>query len=174
MVPMGVAMGASVLAGNAVGRGDHAGLRAAARAAFLVGGGFMVMTAFALIAMPITLAGIYTRDAAVLAFAATLLPIAGVFQVFDGIQVVGAGILRGLGRYSLADVINRAVSGAWLTAACPLLNTPLGPLASGGASYGSHRGASILVLRVRHAVEGTSRETGDRREGRETETRDER
>ena len=43
------------------------------------------------------LAGLYTADPAVLALAALLLPLAGVFQVFDGIQVTSIGILRGLG-----------------------------------------------------------------------------
>ena len=38
-----------------------------------------------------------TSDTAVIAIAATLIPIAGIFQIFDGGQAVGAGVLRGLG-----------------------------------------------------------------------------
>jgi MATE family multidrug resistance protein len=47
--------------------------------------------------IPETLAGIYTRDAATFALAATLIPIAAVFQVFDGTQVISSSILRGAG-----------------------------------------------------------------------------
>jgi MATE family multidrug resistance protein len=47
--------------------------------------------------IPDTLAGFYTQDAATFALAATLIPIAAVFQVFDGTQVVAASILRGTG-----------------------------------------------------------------------------
>ncbi len=155
MVPMGVAMGAAVLAGNAVGRGDATGLRSASRAALLAGSGFMACTALVLLAIPRTLAGIYTADEAVLAFAATLLPIAGVFQVFDGLQVVGAGILRGLGDTRVPMLINLAgFVGIGLTSSFLLAYyTPLGPV---GLWWGLVIGlvvvASILLLRVRHAV----------------------
>ena len=47
--------------------------------------------------MPGTLAGFYTQDAATFTLAAMLIPIAAVFQVFDGTQVVAASILRGTG-----------------------------------------------------------------------------
>lgn len=155
MVPMGVAMGAAVLAGNAVGRGDQAGLRAAAGTALVVGGGFMACMALVLIAVPSLLAGIYTRDASVLAFAATLLPIAGVFQVFDGLQVVSAGILRGLGDTRAPMLINLAgFVGVGLTASILLAyRTPLGPVGLWwGLVLGLFVVAAILMLRVRHAV----------------------
>ncbi|HSE46031.1 MAG TPA: MATE family efflux transporter, partial [Gemmatimonadales bacterium] len=58
---------------------------------------FMGTTALAFTLAPRTLAGFYTADPAVLALAVLLLPLAGVFQVFDGIQVTSIGILRGLG-----------------------------------------------------------------------------
>jgi MATE family multidrug resistance protein len=47
--------------------------------------------------IPESLAGVYTRDAATFALAAALIPIAAVFQVFDGTQVICASILRGAG-----------------------------------------------------------------------------
>ena len=46
---------------------------------------------------PEPLARAYTNDAAVIALTAALIPIAGVFQIFDGIQAVSAGVLRGIG-----------------------------------------------------------------------------
>ncbi len=97
MVPLGVGDAASVLVGRAVGRGDALGTRAAARAAFACGAGFMSLTAAAFLTGPGALARLYTRDPDVIAVAVMLIRIAGVFQVFDGLQVVGAGILRGLG-----------------------------------------------------------------------------
>jgi MATE family, multidrug efflux pump len=48
----------------------------------------------------------------VVALAATLIPIAGVFQVFDGIQAVAAGVLRGIGDTHAPAIIN--VVGFWL------------------------------------------------------------
>ena len=62
--------------------------------------------------MPASLAGLYTRDAASLAVAAALIPLAGVFQVFDGLQVVAGGILRGLGETRVAMLVN--LLGYWL------------------------------------------------------------
>ena len=60
---------------------------------------------------PEPLAGLYTPDAMVLALAALLLPIAGVFQVFDGLQVVAIGLLRGLGDTRMPMIIN--IIGFW-------------------------------------------------------------
>ncbi len=48
----------------------------------------------------------------VIALAATLIPIAGVFQVFDGLQAVAAGVLRGIGDTHAPAIIN--VVGFWL------------------------------------------------------------
>jgi MATE family multidrug resistance protein len=60
----------------------------------------------------------YTPDEQAIALAATILPIAGAFQLFDGTQVVGCGVLRGMGRTRPAAVFN--VVGYWL------LGLPLG------------------------------------------------
>lgn len=97
MVPLGVGDAASVLVGQAVGRGDPEGTSGAARAAFACGVTFMVMTGAIFLSFPEELARLYSRDPAVIGVAAILIPIAGVFQVFDGTQVVAGGVLRGLG-----------------------------------------------------------------------------
>lgn len=97
MVSVGAAQAASVLVGHAVGRGDAPAARRAAGAGLLAGASFMACAAVAFIAFPEPLARLYSSDAAVVAVAAALIPIAGVFQVFDGIQVVSAGVLRGVG-----------------------------------------------------------------------------
>jgi MATE family multidrug resistance protein len=97
MVPVGVGAAASVRVGQAIGSGDAPRARAAAHAAYICGVGFMCATALAFLFAPRLLASMMTNDPAVVAIAATLIPVAGVFQVFDGAQAVGAGVLRGIG-----------------------------------------------------------------------------
>jgi MATE family multidrug resistance protein len=112
MVPLGVSSASSVLVGHGVGAADPARARRAASAGLLVGAGFMLLSAGTFIGVPGLLARIYTSDAGVALLAATLIPIAGVFQVFDGLQVVALGILRGVGDTRAPMLIN--VLGFWL------------------------------------------------------------
>jgi MATE family multidrug resistance protein len=111
MVPLGVSSAAAVIVGHAVGRGDPGGVRRATIASLAVGAAFMLCTGALFIGVPEMLAGLYTRDAAVLALAAMLLPLAGLFQVFDGLQVVAIGLLRGLGDTRMPMFIN--IFGFW-------------------------------------------------------------
>jgi MATE family multidrug resistance protein len=97
MVPLGISAAAAVLVGHAVGRGDAEAARREAGAALACGVGFMSVSAVTLIAFAPVLARVFTADPQIIAATAVLLPIAGVFQVFDGIQGVSAGILRGAG-----------------------------------------------------------------------------
>jgi MATE family, multidrug efflux pump len=106
MVPLGVADAASILVGRAVGRGDPQGARGSARAALVCAAAFMSCTGALFLSLPTPLARIYTSDLDVLAVASALIPIAGVFQVFDGLQTVGGGILRGLGHTRTPMVVN--------------------------------------------------------------------
>ena len=112
MVPLGVSASAAVLVGHAVGRGDAAEARRAAAAGLVCGVGFMSASALVMLLVPTFLARIYTPDPGVVALAASLIPIAGVFQVFDGIQVVSIGILRGVADTRAPMIIN--VLGFWL------------------------------------------------------------
>jgi MATE family multidrug resistance protein len=112
MVPLGVSAAAAVRVGHAVGRADTSGVRRAASAALMCGGGFMVLTALLFLSLPRVLALAYTPDAGVIALATTLIPIAGVFQVFDGLQIVSSGALRGLGDTRVPMLIN--LLGFWL------------------------------------------------------------
>jgi len=97
MVPMGVAAAAAVMVGHAVGAGDIAESRRDAVAALAVGVGFMAAMAVVFWLIPGALAGAFTTDAPTRAMATLLIPIAAVFQVFDGTQVISASILRGAG-----------------------------------------------------------------------------
>ena len=112
MVPLGVAAAASVRVGRAVGARDQPRAKEAARAAFICGMGFMSLTALLFLAAPRLLASIFTSDAGVIAIAGILIPVAGVFQIFDGAQAVGAGVLRGLGD-TRAPLIGM-IAGYWL------------------------------------------------------------
>ncbi|MBC7790837.1 MAG: MATE family efflux transporter [Anaerolineae bacterium] len=97
MVPLGIGSAAAVLVGRAAGRNDAAGAQRSAVAALACGTGFMCITAVVFLAAPELLASIYTHDVGVLRTAILLIPVAGVFQVFDGLQIVATGVLRGLG-----------------------------------------------------------------------------
>ena len=112
MVPLGVGAAASVRVGRAIGAGDVGSARAAAGAAYIGGVGFMCLTALAFLLAPRLLAAMMTNDPDVIAIAATLIPIAGIFQIFDGGQAVGAGVLRGIGD-TRAPLI-AMLSGYWL------------------------------------------------------------
>ena len=106
MVSVGAAQAASVLVGHAVGRGDAPGARRAAGAGLLAGAGFMAVSAVVFLSAPEPLARLYSADPAVVGLAALLIPIAGVFQVFDGIQVVASGVLRGVGDTRVPMLVN--------------------------------------------------------------------
>ncbi|HYV96504.1 MAG TPA: MATE family efflux transporter [Gemmatimonadaceae bacterium] len=97
MVPLGVAGAGAAMVGRAIGRADMPAARRDAVASLACGVGFMGITAALFMGIPGILAGLFTGDPATIAMALTLLPIAGLFQVFDGMQVVSAAILRGTG-----------------------------------------------------------------------------
>jgi MATE family multidrug resistance protein len=111
MVPLGIAQATSVLVGQAVGRADPHAARRAAGAGLLTGAAFMALAAVPLLTMPEALARMFSDDAEVVAAAALLMPIAGVFQVFDGLQVVAAGALRGIGDTRVPMIM--ALVGFW-------------------------------------------------------------
>jgi multidrug resistance protein, MATE family len=97
MVPLGVSSAGAVRVGQALGRRDVAAAERAGWTALLIGTGFMACTAAAFLLFPRALMGAFSRDEGVLQLGASLLAIAAIFQLFDGIQGVATGILRGLG-----------------------------------------------------------------------------
>ncbi len=98
MVPLGIAIGASTRVGNLIGAGLGEQVQRAAWVAFGLGASAMALFGAVMIALRDQLPRLYTADPHVIAVCAFLLPIAAAFQVFDGTQVVGCGILRGMGR----------------------------------------------------------------------------
>jgi len=101
MVPMGLAQAVTVRVGLAYGREDRSGVARAGWTAFAMSVGFMTLTALIIWSIPHTLISAFldTSDPAnreVVALAASFLAVAALFQIVDGAQVVGAGMLRGL------------------------------------------------------------------------------
>jgi multidrug resistance protein, MATE family len=97
MVPLGISSAAAVRVGQAVGRKSPQGIAVSGWTALLLGAGFMSAAGLALAFIPRWIARLYTSEAAVIAAGAALLRIAALFEIFDGLQVVATGALRGLG-----------------------------------------------------------------------------
>ena len=112
MVPLGVASAAAVRVGQAVGRRDPRGAASAGWTAIAIGVGFMSSAAIVFLVMPRALIRLFTDDAAVLEIGVSLLFVAAVFQLFDGLQGVTTGALRGLGDTRTAMLWNLA--GHWV------------------------------------------------------------
>ncbi len=97
MVPLGIASAAAVRVGQALGRKDPHGAGLAGGTAIMIGAGFMTLAGLVLIALPEWIARIYTVDLNVIRNTSTLLAAGAAFQLFDGIQTVATGALRGAG-----------------------------------------------------------------------------
>jgi MATE family multidrug resistance protein len=97
MVPLGIASAGAVRVGHAVGRRDAAGAARSGWTALLFGALFMSSAAAAFVLVPRALIGAFTTNQAVLRTGVSLLLVAAVFQLFDGLQGVATGVLRGLG-----------------------------------------------------------------------------
>jgi MATE family, multidrug efflux pump len=97
MVPLGVGSAGAVRVGQAIGRRDPAGAARSGWTALLLGSGFMACSAAVFLLLPGALIGAFTADRRVLDVGVSLLMVAAIFQLFDGIQAVATGVLRGLG-----------------------------------------------------------------------------
>lgn len=111
MIPFGMASAGAVRVGQAVGRGDVRGVQVAGQAALLIGGGFMACAGLLFVAAPRPLLHRFTDDPGVIALGVSLLAIAAIFQLFDGLQAVSTGLLRGLGDTRTAMVCH--IIGHW-------------------------------------------------------------
>lgn len=112
---LGVAGAGSVRVGIAVGSRDVASTRNAGRAAFLGGLTVMTISGIAFASFPGPLARLLTSDGPVIAIAIPLFIVAAFFQLSDGLQAVGSGILRGAGDTHFSFIAN--LIGHWLIGA---------------------------------------------------------
>jgi MATE family multidrug resistance protein len=97
MVPLGISSAAAVRVGQAYGRRDIRGAAVAGWTALLLSSLFMGAAGVLLALAPEWIVRLYIGDAAVVACGGLLLRIAAVFELFDGLQVVACGAMRGLG-----------------------------------------------------------------------------
>ena len=112
MVPLGVSSAGAVRVGQALGRGRPDQARVAGWAALLLGAGFMTCAALAFFLFPAVILRTFTTDAAVLSVGVSLLYVAALFQLSDGIQIVATGILRGAGETRIPMI--STLVGHWL------------------------------------------------------------
>jgi len=100
MVPLGLGQAATVRVGLALGRRDEPAIARAGWTAWVIGVGFMGTMAIVMWAIPRELITLFLKDvpanAVVIALAVSFLRVAAAFQLVDGAQVIGAGMLRGL------------------------------------------------------------------------------
>jgi MATE family multidrug resistance protein len=97
MVPLGISSAAAVSVGRALGAQDRPNAARAGWHALSIATAFEICSALAFLLLPKTIARIYTHDARVISFSVVLFQIAALFQLFDGLQTVATGALRGAG-----------------------------------------------------------------------------
>jgi MATE family multidrug resistance protein len=153
MMASGVASAATIKTGNNLGRTAFADLRKSAIASYHVVIAFMSVTALLFVLANNLLPYIYTEDTAVIQIAAQLLIIAGFFQLFDGTQVVGLGVLRGIGDVNIPTLITFV---AYWVIGIPLgyfLGITLGMGVNGiwyGLTFGLLTASILLFLRFQN------------------------
>ncbi len=97
MVPLGISSAAAVRVGQALGRKDPTAAGDAGSTAIFLGAGFMTCAGIGLLVFPRWIARLFTPDEAVIHSTVGLLAAGAAFQLFDGIQTVATGALRGVG-----------------------------------------------------------------------------
>jgi MATE family multidrug resistance protein len=153
MTAIGISHAGSIRVGNAVGQQDITEIRRAGFIASFMGGTIMMIAGIIFIILNKFLPSLYVNDPAVIEIASVLLIIAAFFQIADGVQAVGIGILRGLtdvkgptiitfiaywviglpAGYLLGFVFNFGVEGVWI-----------------GLSIGLFCSATFLTLRFNY------------------------
>ncbi len=108
MVAMGISAAGTIRVSNAVGKGSITDVRAAGFSAALVCAGFMASAGVVFVLFRYSLPGLYVSDNAVIEMAASLLVIVAFFQISDGTQAVGLGILRGITDMKIPTLITLA------------------------------------------------------------------
>jgi len=112
MVPLGISAAGAVRVGQALGRRDPAAAARAGWTSVLVGALFMAAAGLTFVAFPRAILHVFTNEPTVLATGVALLLVAAVFQLFDGVQVVATGVLRGTGDTRMPMFSN--LLGHWL------------------------------------------------------------
>ena len=112
MVPLGVSSATAVLVGQQMGRKSHSDARLAGWTSLGLATLIMAMSGLTLVTFSTPIVTLFTQDVQVIALSRQLLFLVAIYQVADGLQVVGAGALRGLGDTRSAMVAN--LLGYWV------------------------------------------------------------
>jgi multidrug resistance protein, MATE family len=129
MMPLGISSAAAVRVGFALGREDRLTAARAGWMALGLGAAVMSVAAIVLLGAPEWIARLFTPEAAVIAAAATILRVAAFFQLFDGLQIVVTGSLRGAGDTRTPMVCH--LVGYWI------IGLPLGAILCFGRGLGA-------------------------------------
>ena len=116
-IPFGIGQAVTIRVGYHFGAGDNAAIARAGKAALVMAGGYMALPAALMILAPRLVLWIYVdpaapQNAAMVGFAVQFLAVGAAFQLFDGMQAVLAGALRGLQDTRMPMVL--ALAGYWL------------------------------------------------------------
>ena len=111
MVALGTSMAGSVRVGQHIGARRPSAARRAVLATYLLAVGFMGACALVFVSIPESLIALYTRDPQIIEVGGRLLLVAAAFQLFDGGQVAGIGVLRGAGDTQVPMLL--AAAGYW-------------------------------------------------------------
>jgi MATE family multidrug resistance protein len=128
MIPLGLSSAGAVRVGQALGRGEPAAAGHAGWTALTLGAGFMACAGVVFASVPRILVSVFTTDPAVIATAGSLMLVAAAFQLFDGLQGVSTGAMRGTGDTQTPMVCNLVAH--WC------VGLPLGYLLGFGAGFG--------------------------------------
>ena len=105
MIALGLSTAATLRVASAAGRKDMPGLRRAASSAILLVIAYELIAVTAFVTLRFWLPSLYVADPAVIALSAHLLLYAAAFQLFDGMQAVGMGLLRGMNDTRIPTII---------------------------------------------------------------------
>jgi MATE family multidrug resistance protein len=160
MVPLGLAQAVTVRVGHAFGRRDRHAIARAGWTSFVMAIGFMALMALMMWMMPRQLVGIFldTADpanAAVVPLAVAFLGIAALFQIVDGAQAVGAGMLRGLHDTTIPMAF--ALFGYWIAGIGTAIGLGFG-LGWGGVGIWTGLAAGLTVVAILMMIRWTRRE----------------
>jgi MATE family multidrug resistance protein len=128
MVPLGISAAAAIRVAKFLGEGKKSEMIKAGDAAFLITFIFMSLSAISMFIFGQNFIRIFTSDAEVVQIGVKVILLAAVFQIADGIQVIGGGVLRGLGETKITAVSN--FIGHWV------IGLPIGYFLCFQANYG--------------------------------------
>jgi MATE family multidrug resistance protein len=143
MVPLGISAAAAVAVGHAIGAGDRDRAGRAGYLGIAVGAGFMALMACLFLIAPRPVLSIWTTDPQVVALGTHILLLVAAFEVFDGIQSVATGALRGMGETRFPMWMN--LGGYWI------LGLPLGAVlcfACGWGLTGIWTGLTVALISI--------------------------